>query len=67
MNRGRRLLVIGLGLWLVFAIAPSARVATDPAAAIDVPHYCAESGHALLSTEQRDGLLIFAIRKTHGS
>ena len=42
-------------------------VATDPAAAIDVPHYCAESGHALLSTEQRDGLLIFTIRKTHGS
>jgi uncharacterized delta-60 repeat protein len=32
MRRSRRPLVIGLGLWLVFGIAPAARVATNPAA-----------------------------------
>ena len=42
-------------------------VASDPAAAIDVPHYCSESGHTLLSSEQQGNLLIFVIRKTHGS
>ena len=42
-------------------------VASDPAAAIDVPHYCSESGHTLLSSEQQGDLLIFVIRKTHGS
>lgn len=26
-------------------------IATDPAAAIDVPHFCAQSGHQLLSAE----------------
>lgn len=26
-------------------------MATDPAATIDVPHFCAQTGHALLSTE----------------
>lgn len=30
-------------------------VATDPAAAIDVPHFCAEAGHALLGTEPAAG------------
>ena len=42
-------------------------VASDPAAAIDVPHYCSESGHTLLATERQGDLLIFIIRKTHGS
>jgi tRNA 2-thiouridine synthesizing protein A len=42
-------------------------LATDPAAAIDFPHYCAESGHALLSTEQQGEVLVFVIRKTHVS
>jgi tRNA 2-thiouridine synthesizing protein A len=42
-------------------------LATDPAAAIDFPHYCAESGHALLSTDRQDDVLIFVIRKTHAS
>ena len=41
-------------------------VATDPAAAIDVPHYCAESGNELLSQSQDGELLVFVIRKTHG-
>ena len=26
-------------------------IATDPAAVIDVPHFCAESGHLLLSAD----------------
>ena len=42
-------------------------VASDPAAAIDVPHYCSEAGHTLLATEQQGDLLVFIIRKTHGS
>lgn len=35
------------------ALPPGARVtllATDPAAVIDVPHFCAESGHRLVET-----------------
>ena len=34
-------------------LPPGARVAlvaTDPAAVLDVPHFCAEGGHQLLST-----------------
>lgn len=39
------------------AMAPGAVLrisATDPMAAIDLPHFCAEGGHSLLATE-RDG------------
>ena len=42
-------------------------LATDPAASIDFPHYCAESGHTLLSTDRQDDVLIFVIQKTHAS
>ena len=28
--------------------------ATDPAAVIDVPHFCAEGGHRLVSTEEHE-------------
>ena len=38
-------------------------VADDPAAVVDVPHYCAESGNALLSSEDADGAQIYLIRK----
>ena len=39
-------------------------VADDPAARVDVPHFCAEQGHTLLEeTEGPDNTLIFAIRK----
>jgi tRNA 2-thiouridine synthesizing protein A len=38
-------------------------VATDPAAAIDVPHFCAEQGHELLSQENDEGRLVFLIRR----
>lgn len=41
-------------------------LASDPAAAIDFPHYCSESGNKLES-QSRDGEdLVFVIRKTHG-
>ncbi len=38
-------------------------LADDPAAIIDVPHFCVECGHALLSQEAQDGRLKFLIRK----
>ena len=40
-------------------------LATDPAAAIDFPHYCAESGNQLVSQHEEAGVLVFVIRKTH--
>ncbi len=37
--------------------------ATDPMAAIDVPHFCAEAGHSLLTVHQ-DGLVhIYLIQR----
>ena len=38
--------------------------ATDPMAVIDFPHFCAESGHELVSQSQQDGLYVFEIRKS---
>ncbi|WP_116081957.1 sulfurtransferase TusA family protein [Tropicimonas sp. IMCC34011] len=35
----------------------------DPAALIDMPHFCAESGHALLGAEDIPGGTAFTIRK----
>lgn len=35
----------------------------DPAAAIDVPHYCAESGNELVATEDHQTGNRFQIRK----
>ena len=40
-------------------------LATDPASAIDFPHYCAESGNELVSQHQDAGLFVFVIRKSH--
>lgn len=40
-------------------------LATDPAAAIDFPHYCNESGNELVGQSEEDGVLVFVIRKTH--
>ena len=37
-------------------------IATDPASVIDVPHFCNEQGHVLVSHEAEDGLYIFRIR-----
>lgn len=38
--------------------------ADDPAAVVDVPHYCAEAGHALVSVqEESGGVRRYLIRK----
>lgn len=37
-------------------------IATDPASVIDVPHFCNEQGHELLSHEASNGRHIFRIR-----
>lgn len=40
-------------------------LADDPAAVIDVPHYCHESGHILISTEHvTDSVTKYTIEKT---
>ena len=38
-------------------------IATDPASVIDVPHFCNEQGHELLSHEAENGRHIFRIRR----
>lgn len=38
-------------------------VADDPAAVVDVPHFCAEAGHALLAQEEVEGAQSYLIRK----
>ncbi|MFN0264819.1 sulfurtransferase TusA family protein [Tepidamorphus sp. 3E244] len=38
-------------------------LATDPAAAIDIPHFCNEAGHELVSSEQDGETLTFRIRR----
>ncbi len=38
--------------------------ATDPMSAIDMPHFCTEQGHHLLSQDESDGTYIFRIRKS---
>lgn len=37
--------------------------ADDPAAIVDVPHYCTESGNALLSTENKSDHVIYRVEK----
>lgn len=37
--------------------------ADDPAAIVDVPHFCAEAGHALISQGEEAGMQIYHIRK----
>lgn len=37
--------------------------ADDPAASIDIPHYCHEHGHLLVETESVAGQTIFKIEK----
>ena len=36
--------------------------ATDPAAIIDFPHFCNESGHELVDQSEADGTFTFRIR-----
>jgi len=47
-------------------MAPGATLrmlADDPAAIIDVPHFCHEQGYALLSSDDADGVQTYLIRK----
>ncbi len=37
--------------------------ADDPAAIIDVPHFCNEAGHTLVSTQDLDATQVYFIRK----
>ncbi len=37
--------------------------ATDPAARLDVPHFCDATGHELIETLEEGEVLIFRIRK----
>jgi tRNA 2-thiouridine synthesizing protein A len=38
--------------------------ADDPAAIIDVPHFCAEAGYALIESGEDEGVQIYLIEKT---
>ncbi|SLN17415.1 Sulfurtransferase TusA [Roseovarius gaetbuli] len=38
--------------------------ADDPAAVIDVPHFCAEAGHELVEAKEADGVQTYIIRKS---
>ena len=45
---------------------PGARVAliaTDAMAAVDVPHFCAESGHVLISVTEIDGATRYEVMR----
>jgi len=37
--------------------------ADDPAAVIDVPHFCAERGYTLVSSDETEGVQTYLIRK----
>lgn len=39
-------------------------LADDPAAIVDVPHFCVESGHELLSQSDEGETQVYLIRKT---
>ncbi len=38
-------------------------LATDPAAVVDVPHFCTESGHAFLGMEEHGPATAYLIRR----
>ena len=37
--------------------------ADDPAAIVDVPHFCAQTGHELVHFSEENGVQIYTIRK----
>ena len=39
-------------------------LADDPAALVDIPHFCAEAGHILESQSEIDGAQAYVIRKS---
>ena len=38
-------------------------LADDPAAVVDVPHFCAEQGHDLLRADEEGGAQVYLIRR----
>lgn len=38
-------------------------LATDPAAVVDVPHFCSEAGHGFLGTEPEGDATAYLIRR----
>ncbi len=42
-------------------------LATDPMAAIDLPHFCKENGHRLIGTDRAGDLMRFEIEKGPGA
>ena len=38
-------------------------LADDPAAVVDVPHFCAEQSHELLSAKEVNGVQVYDIKK----
>ncbi len=53
----------------LIAMAPGERLAltaTDPLAAIDVPHFCREAGHRLIASDRRNDVLSFVIERGDG-
>ena len=37
--------------------------ADDPAAIVDVPHFCAEAGHTLLETQDEGSTQVYLVKK----
>jgi tRNA 2-thiouridine synthesizing protein A len=51
---------------VLLALAPGAHLtieATDPASVIDIPHFCTQTGHALVEQSKADGVYRFVIRR----
>ena len=38
-------------------------LATDPASWVDVPHFCAEAGHALVSAGEEGSVKVYLVRR----
>ncbi|MFN4056953.1 MAG: sulfurtransferase TusA family protein [Roseinatronobacter sp.] len=53
--------LMGLGAGEVLRV-----LATDPAAVVDIPHFCAENGHELLSVLDQGSAMVYLIRKGAG-
>ena len=50
----------------LMSLAPGAVLrlqASDPAAVVDVPHFCAEAGHRLVAATQQDDSYVFLIER----
>lgn len=41
----------------------AALLADDPAAVIDVPHFCAQAGHELIRVDAAEGYQVYVIRR----